>query len=80
MAEPPSRSVRVAPHCPACGQRSSWHLDGVSKDATVDFFDCGTCHHLWAVDKRNQSKVRHVTPFLRAKKDRRSGWYPKPPD
>jgi len=27
----------------------------------VDFFDCNACHHFWAVDKRNQSKVSHIT-------------------
>ena len=63
---PPSRGV---PPCPSCGTSKARHLDGVSQDATVDFFDCGTCHHLWAVDKRDPSK--DVTPFLRPKADRR---------
>ena len=73
MAPSPSRSVRVAPACPACGQPKARHLDGVSKDATVDFFDCGFCHHLWATDKHDPSKVRHLTPFLKPKADRRKG-------
>ena len=57
---PPSHGV---PPCPSCGKSEARHLDGVSQDATVDFFDCRTCHHLWAVDKRDPSKVRHLTPL-----------------
>ena len=67
---PPSRGV---PPCPACGQTTARHLHGISREASVNFYDCGACHHLWAVNKSDPSKVRHVTPFLRPKPDRRSG-------
>jgi len=58
MAKSPSNRV---PPCPACGTPQARHLDGVSAEAVVDFFDCNTCHHFWAVDKRNRSKVSHIT-------------------
>ena len=73
MAELSSRSVRVAPPCPACGESAARHLDEVSKDAFVDFYECAICHHLWTIDKRDESKVRHITPFVRPKQDRHIG-------
>ena len=73
MADPPSRNVRVAPPCPACGQPTPQHLDESSEGTFVDYYRCAGCNHIWAVDKRDASKVTHVTPFLRPKKDRRTG-------
>jgi hypothetical protein len=43
MAEPSSRSVYP---CSACGMHTARHLDEVSRDALVNFFECTSCHHL----------------------------------
>ena len=79
MAEPPSGSHFVAPPCPACGQHAPLQLHERSEGAFVKYYRCASCNHIWTVSKRDESKVTHITPFLRPKKDRRRT-QPEPPD
>jgi len=58
----PSRSVL---RCPACGKRGPRHLDEVSKEALVNFYECAKCRHLWTVNKLDESKVTHITLLVR---------------
>ena len=67
MAELLSRKA-----CPACGTQAPRHLDEISKDAVVDFFECVSCHHLWTVNKFDASKMTHITRLLRPKKSQQS--------
>ena len=39
------------------------HLDDASKDAFVHYYRCQVCHHIWTIDKNDESKVTHVTPL-----------------
>ena len=61
MADSPSRRGSVAETCPECGTYTARHLIDVSKDAFVNFYDCAICHHLWSVEKRDPSKVSHLS-------------------
>ena len=54
----------LAQTCPACGKRGPQHLDACSAAASVDYYRCA-CGHVWNVDKRDQSKMRDVTPILK---------------
>jgi hypothetical protein len=52
--------------CMQCGSSLARHLEGASRHATVDYFRCEQCGHVWAVDKV-RGIVRHVTDQARKK-------------
>ena len=57
--------------CPACGQQMPRHLESSITNDAADYYSCQACLHIWFIDRRDPSKVTHVTPFLKPKKDRR---------
>ena len=44
MREPQSRCMR-------CGGSSTHHLDKASQYASVDYYRCDQCGHVWVVEK-----------------------------
>jgi hypothetical protein len=38
-------------------------VEGVSKDALVNYYRCPNCHHVWTIDKTDSTKITHVTPL-----------------
>jgi ssDNA-binding Zn-finger/Zn-ribbon topoisomerase 1 len=69
------RTIRAAMPvrpCPACGEPTPHHLDESSKGASVDYYRCPNCNHIWTVDKLDLSKVTHVTPLPNGKRKRNS--------
>jgi hypothetical protein len=60
--------------CPACGEPTPRHLHETSRDAKVNYYRCANpkCGHIWAVNKIDPSKVRHITPLPNGKRKRNS--------
>jgi hypothetical protein len=50
-------------------------LEGASAGAYVWYYLCAHCKHVWSVDKKDATKVAHVTPLRGAPKtnEERSG-------
>ena len=48
--------------CPSCRDVSSRHLN-LSQEATVDYFRCDKCGHVWTADKQTHEPINHVTPL-----------------
>jgi hypothetical protein len=47
--------------CPKC-TRAGRHLAATSENAAVDYFRCGSCGHVWVVDKSDPRRApRDVT-------------------
>ena len=63
-----SRDPNVPP-CPACANPSPDYLKETSKGTDVNYYRCGQCQHVWAVDRQNPFKVTHLTPFMRRNRD-----------
>ena len=55
--------TKPAPACPACGAATPRVLDASSAFAMVTYFRCGSCQHIWTVDKYNPTLIHHVTPL-----------------
>jgi len=50
--------------CPACEHPTPpRNLEEASKDATVNYYRCGKCGHIWTVSKDGRGTVHHVTPL-----------------
>ena len=48
--------------CPKCDNTEPRWLEWASFEATVDFYRCQTCGHVWNVDKQDPNgKVTDVT-------------------
>ena len=41
--------------CPTCMQHGR-HLVASSQNASVDYYRCDRCGHVWAIDKKGNSK------------------------
>jgi len=50
------------PCCPNCRSRDARWLQHTSQDAHVDYYLCGECSHVWAVDK-SERVTHNVTPL-----------------
>jgi DNA-directed RNA polymerase subunit RPC12/RpoP len=66
------RAAMPVPPCAACGDPTPLHLDETSKDASVDYYRCPNCNHIWTVNKLDSSKVTHVTPLKKNDKTDRT--------
>jgi hypothetical protein len=49
--------------CPACQAGTPRLLDETSKYAFVWYYRCLVCGHVWSVEKRDGTTIRHVTPL-----------------
>jgi hypothetical protein len=60
------------PHqpCPTCEKPTPRKLDGPSDFATVNYYRCEGCGHVWTTSKKDGSIVTHVTPLTKAPKNR----------
>ena len=58
--------------CPAC-QTLTRHLDFPSEGATVNYYRCLSCSHVWTVSKTDPLRIAHVTPLPKSKNNTRAG-------
>lgn len=49
--------------CPRCEKPEARKLDEASRIAFVDYYQCGSCHHVWTADRGTRKILRHVTPL-----------------
>ena len=49
--------------CPNCQSEDARWLKNTSQDAHVNYYLCGECSHVWAVDKAAEHMMRNVTPL-----------------
>jgi hypothetical protein len=54
--------------CPNCASLSQRYLEGMSARATVKYYRCDKCRHVWSIDLNKPAKVRHITPLTEPKK------------
>jgi hypothetical protein len=50
--------------CPACTTLTPRLLENCSQDASVNYYRCPSCSHVWTVGKDDPTLIRHVTPLL----------------
>jgi uncharacterized Zn finger protein len=50
--------------CPNCGEMTPRELEA-SQFATVNYYRCGGCGHVWTTDKKTSAILTHVTPLTR---------------
>ena len=60
---PGASPVTASATCPACSRSQGRILPFLSHDASVNYYRCVSCGHVWNVDKNDDSCVRHVTPL-----------------
>lgn len=48
--------------CPNCGEMTPRELEA-SRFATVNYYRCGNCAHVWTTDKKTNEILTHVTPL-----------------
>jgi hypothetical protein len=58
--------------CPTCEKPTQRKLDGPSDFATVNYYRCEGCGHVWTTSKKDGSIVTHVTPLAKAPKKQAS--------
>jgi hypothetical protein len=47
--------------CPVCDAPAPRRLEAPSQDASVTYYRCPECGHVWAADKNDSGKIRHIT-------------------
>jgi uncharacterized Zn finger protein len=47
--------------CPACGAVRLRKLDAPSEFASVNYYRCAECGHVWTTAKDDSGKITHVT-------------------
>ena len=52
--------------CPACGLATPRLLDESSKTASVNYYRCEGCGHVWSAKKEDGVVVKHITPLVHA--------------
>jgi len=50
--------------CPNCGELTPRELEA-SLIASVNYYRCGNCAHVWTTDKQTNAILTHVTPLTR---------------
>jgi hypothetical protein len=70
--DPPSMTAFRIPVpnqlCPTCEKPTPRKLDGPNDFATVNYYRCEGCGHVWTTSKKDGSIVTHVTPLAKAPK------------
>jgi len=56
--------------CPRCGTDTPRLVESASQIATVNYYRCALCGHVWTVAKDGTGNIHHVTP-MPAKRDER---------
>ena len=51
--------------CPNCAAQTPRVLEGASENAYVWYYRCERCLHIWTLDKRDDTRITHVTPLKR---------------
>jgi len=49
--------------CPNCGTPTPRQLDAPSEWASVKYYRCDKCGHVWTVSRDGKEVVEHVTPL-----------------
>jgi hypothetical protein len=49
--------------CPACTTLTPRRLDVWSRLASVNYYRCPACGHVWTVAKDDPTRIEHVTPL-----------------
>jgi len=52
-----------APPCPVCAQNMPRHLPVSSDGASVNYYRCDRCRHIWTTSKVTGNVLTHVTPL-----------------
>jgi transposase-like protein len=47
--------------CPSCRSANFRHLHAPSEQASVNYYRCGQCGHVWTTQKGDSGKITHVT-------------------
>ena len=47
--------------CPVCHALTLRKLDAATEFATVNYYRCAKCGHLWTTDKKDSGKITHIT-------------------
>jgi len=55
----------AAPHCPSCNGPTARQLTEASKIASVNYYMCLLCSHVWTTDKSTGVIVKQLTPLHR---------------
>lgn len=56
--------------CPACTAPTSRTLNAPSQHATVNYYRCEHCSHVWTTSKATGELVQHITPLTKKPKER----------
>src|SRR4029450_284682 len=51
--------------CPVCASMTLRKLDAPSEFATVNYYRCAQCGHVWTAVKGDSAKITHITEFPR---------------
>ena len=57
--------------CPCCGANTPRLVESVSQIATVNYYRCALCGHVWTVAKDGSERIHHVTPLPATRDERR---------
>jgi len=49
--------------CPNCDAAAPRFLEESSKEATVWYYRCAACGHVWSIQKQDGQTLTHVTPM-----------------
>ena len=59
--------------CPSCGGPNFRHLQAPSDQASVNYYRCNQCGHVWTTKKGDSGKITHVTEKAPAPEHRARG-------